>query len=129
MKNLPKIFIVEDDAFFASILKNSIIKNNLLDVQTYRSGEDCLDNLYKNPDIVLLDYQLTEMNGIEVLDRIKSINSLTKVILISSQEKASIVIKSLQNGAFGYLEKNNLILRNLNTFLNMCLNSHNAKIE
>ena len=129
MEKKGKIFIVEDDAFFASILKNSIIKNNLIDVQTYGTGEGCLANLHENPDVILLDYQLIKMNGIEVLKRIKRINSFTRVILISGQEQASIVIKSLQNGAFGYLEKNNQILRNLNTYLGMCLDKCYVKIQ
>ena len=51
MKNLPKIFIVEDDAFFASILKNEILKKSIGDIQTFSNGEDCLDNLYKKADI------------------------------------------------------------------------------
>ncbi|NQX98138.1 MAG: response regulator, partial [Flavobacteriales bacterium] len=69
MKNLPKIFIVEDDAFYATLLKKEITKNRLGSVETYHTGEDFVDNLYKMPDVVLLDHNLGKMNGVEVLKK------------------------------------------------------------
>lgn len=119
MKNLRKIFIVDDDPFYASILKNSIFKKDLGNVEIFSTGKKIIDNLYKCPNIILLDYNLTKMNGIDVLKKIKSVNSNTKVILISSQKKDSVVIDSLKNGAFAYIEKGNNTLKILNTFINM----------
>ena len=124
MKKLPKIFIVEDYPFYASILKNEIIKKKLGEIEIFTTGKKIIDNLYKNPNIVLLDYNLNKMNGIDVLKKIKSVNSNTKVILISSQKKGSVVIDSLKNGAFGYIEKSNNTLKRLNTFINLSVKSY-----
>lgn len=105
MKN-PNIFIVEDDQFFAQMLKIVLGKNNYTNVQHFDSGEACLENLYTNPDLVILDYNLGTMNGIEVLRKIKGINPNIHVIFLSSQEKMNVAINSLKYGAFDYIEKN-----------------------
>ena len=110
MKNLPKIFIVEDDVFYANLLKKEIIKNRLGNVETYHTGEDFIDNLYKNPDVVLLDHNLGNMNGVDVLKKIKSISPKIQVIFLSAQEKMHVAITSLKFGAFDYVEKNNTAL-------------------
>jgi DNA-binding NtrC family response regulator len=106
MKNLSKIFIVEDDAFYASLLKNEIIKNKLGHVESFSTGESFMDNLYKMPDIVLLDHNLGSMEGIDILKKIKSINPNIQVILLSAQDKMRIAITSLKYGAYDYVEKN-----------------------
>ncbi len=96
MKNLPKIFIVEDDAFYASLLTNEIIKNRLGDVESFSSGESFMENLFKMPDIVLLDHNLGSMQGVEILKKIKSINPNIQVILLSAKDKIRIAISSLK---------------------------------
>jgi len=106
MKKLPKIFIVEDNAFYAMLLKNKIFKNKLGKVESFSSGESFMDNLFKMPDIVLLDHNLGSMQGVDILKKIKSINPNIQVILLSGQEKMRVAITSLKYGAYDYVEKN-----------------------
>ncbi len=106
MKKSPKIFIVEDDAFYANLLKNEIVKNRLGKVESFSTGEAFMDNLFKMPDIVLLDHNLGSMEGVDILKKIKSINPNIQVILLSAQEKMRIAITSLKYGAYDYVEKN-----------------------
>ncbi len=117
MKNLPKIFIVEDDVFYASLLKKEIAKNRLGNVETYHTGEDFVDNLYKMPDVVLLDHNLGNMNGIDVLKKIKSISPKIQVIFLSAQEKMHVAITSLKFGAFDYVEKNKTALNRVKALI------------
>lgn len=110
MKKSPKIFIVEDDAFYANLLKNEIVKNRLGEVESFTSGESFLESLFKMPDIVLLDHNLGSMEGVDILKKIKSINPNIQVILLSAQEKMRIAITSLKYGAYDYVEKNDFAL-------------------
>lgn len=110
MKKLPKVFIVEDDAFYASLLENEIVKNSIGKVEVYHSGEKFLDNLFKMPDVVLLDHNLGSMKGIDVLKEIKSISPNIQVIFLSAQEKLQVAITSLKYGAYDYVEKNDSTL-------------------
>ena len=113
MKNLPKIFIVEDDAFYGNILKNEILKNRLGEVEYFSTGEAFMDNLFKIPDIVLLDHNLGSMQGVDILKKIKSINPNIQVIILSAQEKLRVAITSLKYGAYDYVEKNDFALNRI----------------
>jgi DNA-binding NtrC family response regulator len=92
--------------FYASLLKKEIMKDKLGKVEHFSSGETFLENLFKMPDIVLLDYHLGSMDGVDILKQIKSINPNIQVILLSAQEKIKIAISSLKYGAYDYVEKN-----------------------
>ena len=106
MKNLQKIFIVEDDTFYAELLKNEIVKNRLGEVKSFSSGESFMNNLFKMPDIVLLDHNLGSMQGVDILKKIKSLNPNIQVIILSAQDKMKVAITSLKFGAYDYVEKN-----------------------
>jgi|TARA_B110000093_G_scaffold16193_1_gene14977 DNA-binding NtrC family response regulator len=106
MKNLQRIFIVEDDTFYAGLLKNEIVKNRLGEVESYSTGESFMNNLFKMPDIVLLDHNLGSMQGVEILKKIKSLNPNIQVIILSAQDKMKVAITSLKFGAYDYVEKN-----------------------
>ena len=106
MKNLQKIFIVEDDTFYAELLKNEIEKNRLGEVKYFSSGESFMNNLFKMPDIVLLDHNLGSMQGVDILKKIKSLNPNIQVIILSAQVKMKVAITSLKFGAYDYVEKN-----------------------
>jgi DNA-binding NtrC family response regulator len=108
MKLTPKIFIVEDDLFCATVLEKDLNKDNLGKVETFNSGEDFLKNIHKSPEIVILDYNLGSMLGIDVLKKIKATNENTKVILFSSYGSMKTVVECFRHGASNYIEKNNL---------------------
>ncbi len=101
----PKIFIVEDNPTYLNLLNLSLHENNYDDTEMYSSGEECLSNLHKDPDIVILDYQLGGMNGLDVLNTIKKVNPKIQVIFLSAQETLEVAIKSLKLKAYDYIIK------------------------
>lgn len=102
----PSIFIVEDDSFYGEIIKNELEQNDYTQIELHTSGEDCINNLYKMPNIVLLDYQLEgTYNGIEVLKKIKAFNPDIQVIMLSGQDQLEIAVNCLKYGAFDYVVK------------------------
>tara|TARA_B110001450_G_scaffold85332_1_gene81222 strand:- start:1934 stop:2404 length:471 start_codon:yes stop_codon:yes gene_type:complete len=117
MKNLQRIFIVEDDIFYAGLLKNEIIKNRLGEVESFSSGESFMNNLFKMPDIVLLDHNLGSMQGVDILKNIKSLNPNIQVIILSAQVKMRVAITSLKFGAYDYVEKNDFAFDRIKTLI------------
>ena len=101
-----KIFIVEDDKFYANLVRETLKKANYDKVIVFDNGDAFLDSLYRAPDVVILDYMLDRTNGIDLLRKIKSVNPDIQVIFLSGQEDLKIAINSLKYGAFDYLEKN-----------------------
>lgn len=118
-KTNPLIFIVEDDVLYQEMLKNELHQNQYDNIEVYTGGTECIGNLHKVPDIVMLDYNLNEnMNGIQVLKKIKKSNSHTQVIMFSAQERLEVVINSIKYGAYDYIIKNDVAIRRLSQMVN-----------
>ena len=103
----PLVFIVDDDKMYREIIKNGLEGNNFRGMETFSNGQQCLDQLYRMPDIVLLDYDLgAELNGVEVLKKIKAFNPDIQVILLSGQDKLEVAVNSMKYGSYDYVIKN-----------------------
>jgi len=62
----------------------------------------------QNPDIIFLDYNMDDLNGIDVLKQIKKFNPSIIVLFISGQEDIEIAVNTIQHGALDYIVKSSL---------------------
>jgi len=104
------IFLVDDDALFLKHMEIEFAQNTKPKIQTFATGELCIKNLSKNPDIIILEYHLNSidkkaMNGLETLDRIKKVNAHIPVIMLSSQDKIGVAVDCMKHQAFDYIVK------------------------
>ena len=105
-----KLFLVDDDALFLKSLQIEFLNNADFDVDTFVTGELCLEHLSKKPDVIILDYHLDgidakAMNGIETLDQIKALKPDIPVVMLSSQDKIEVAINCMHHKAFDYVVK------------------------
>ncbi len=100
-----KIFVVEDDPWYADILEYQLSLNPDYEVEKYYTAKECLKNLYKKPSLITLDFSLPDMDGNEVLSSIKKADPDLPVIIVSGQENIKTVVGLLKNGAFDYIVK------------------------
>lgn len=115
-----QVFVVEDNDWYNQLLVHNLTLNPDYQVHSFQKGKDCLNHLDKRPDVVTLDYRLPDMNGIEVLRRIKNVNPEIEVIMISEQADINVVVDLLKEGAYDYIVKSNDIReRLLNTVQNI----------
>jgi len=111
MKNEKlKLFLVDDDALFLKALEIEFLHQTDFTVETFATGELCLENLSHKPDVIILDYHLNgiekdAMNGIETLDKIKAINPDIPVVMLSAQDKIDVAISCMHHKAFDYVVK------------------------
>jgi two-component system OmpR family response regulator len=108
-KNI-KLFLVDDDALFLKALEIQFLNNANFEIETFPTGELCIENLYKNPDIIILDYHLDgidkkAMNGLKTLDEIKIYSIDIPVIMLSSQDKIEVAVSCMHHKAFDYVVK------------------------
>jgi two-component system OmpR family response regulator len=110
-----KIYIVEDNPLYSAVLEQNLLSNGFTDVRRFDDGEACLAQMTKNPDVVLLDYQLGahKMNGIEIFKEIKRKSRDSKVVLLSNQDEVRIAVESLRLGAFDYIIKGKYAMDNI----------------
>jgi DNA-binding NarL/FixJ family response regulator len=106
---LPKkpkhIFIVEDNQIYSMMLDYILSKDSIYEFVSFRSGEECLENLYMNPDIIILDYGLPGMNGYETLLEIKKRNPEIHVVILSHYDDEQLKKKFLNAGADDFILK------------------------
>ncbi len=105
MKTLYKIFVVEDDVWYSKYLNHQLSLNPEYEVKVFNNAKDFLAAMHELPDIITLDYNLPDMNGSEILKKIKSISPDTNVIIISGQEDIQTAINLLKDGAYDYITK------------------------
>src|SRR6185295_4067013 len=111
------IFIVDDDPFYSSLLEQLSAPFSDSPITLISSGADCIKALPLEPDLILLDYSMEGMNGIEVLRHIKRNYPAIEVVFVSSQEEVNVAVSSLKLGAADYLIKNDDVARNLEEIL------------
>ena len=117
--NIIEILLVEDNPDDAELALSSLKKNNLANnVYVVEDGEEALNfvfaegkysgrNIEEKPKLILLDLKLPKINGLEVLQKIKSEEStktIPVVVLTSSREENDI-IRSYKTGANSYIVK------------------------
>ncbi len=100
-----KVYILEDDAWYGSMLEHYLSLNPEYEVKRFESPRDFFACLHETPDVVTLDYSLPDCDGTEVLKKIKEHNPDIRVIIISGQEDVATAINLLKNGAFDYIVK------------------------
>lgn len=105
-----KLFLVDDDAFYLKSLEIDFLEHADFSIETYSSGELCIENLSHCPDIIVLDYYMDSidknaMNGLETLDKIKASNPNIPVVMLSSQDKIDVAIECMHHQAFDYVVK------------------------
>ena len=109
-ENKIKLFLVDDDALFLKSLEIEFLQHADFAVETFATGELCMQNLSNNPDVIILDYHLdgidkNAMNGMETLDKIKTFNQDIPVVMLSSQDKIDVAINCMHHKAFDYVVK------------------------
>jgi len=109
-ENTIKLFLVDDDAVFLKALEIQFSELADFEIETYPTGELCLQNLIKKPDVIVLDYHLNgvvenAINGIETLNKIKQLHPEIPVIMLSSQDRIDVAISCMHHKAFDYVVK------------------------
>jgi two-component system, OmpR family, response regulator len=112
MKNGEKIklFLVDDDALFLKSLEIEFLEHADFSIETFATGELCIENLSHNPDVIILDYLLdviekNAMNGIETLDKIRAFNPDIPVVMLSAQDKIEVAVNCMHHKAYDYVVK------------------------
>jgi DNA-binding NtrC family response regulator len=117
-QNQFKFFIVDDDIFCANLYEQHLTNMNYNDITYFSNGNDCLNNLHLNPEIIFLDHNMEDMTGFEVLKKIKRYNPNIYVVMISGQENIKTAVDALKYGAFDYIIKDTNVCEKINLIIN-----------
>jgi CheY-like chemotaxis protein/predicted transcriptional regulator len=99
-----KLLIVDDEAQFRATTKK-ILDRRGFDTILAGSGEEAIEMLESNPDVVVLDIKMPGMDGHETLKEIKNRSPKTPVIMLTGHGDMPSAKQALKGGAFDYLSK------------------------
>jgi len=99
-----KLLIIDDEAELVSTLTERLNLRGY-DAHGVTNFIDGIKLLNETPDVVILDIGLQDMDGMEILKKIKEINPTIQVIMMSGYGDAERINKSLMHGAYDYLIK------------------------
>ncbi|MBK8807277.1 MAG: sigma-54-dependent Fis family transcriptional regulator [Bacteroidales bacterium] len=100
-----RIFIVEDDPWYGQVLKHHLGLNPDYELELFSNSKDLLNNLYKSPDLICMDFGLPDISGDKLLKELKSRNKSVPIIVISGQEEINVAVSLLKAGARDYIIK------------------------
>ncbi|MFC2062301.1 response regulator [Elusimicrobiota bacterium] len=126
-----KVLLVEDNPDHRELIKKHIVSSEKkYSIEETYSGKQCLKKLAeKNYNVILLDYSLPRMNGLEVLDTINEQGFDIPVIIITGLGDEKIAVEAMKKGAYDYITKSDGYLTTLPHILKNTLERHSLKIE
>jgi DNA-binding response OmpR family regulator len=108
-----KVFLVEDDEEYAEFIKKSLRKK--YQIYSFITAEECLVTLKSiSPDVLILDYQLPGMSGIDLYEQVKDqLSSEVKVIMMSAIDDGNLVLDFIKKGVRDYVVKDEKVINTL----------------
>ena len=100
-----KIYVVDDDRHYARMLSFRLEKNVDHDVHVFSRGEEMLEQLSGEPDMILLDIMMPGIGGMETLRQLKEGHPEIPVVMISAQGVIDVAVEAMQAGAYDYIAK------------------------
>ena len=127
-----RLFLVDDDELYLKLLEIEFMENADFIVETFATGELCINNLPHKPDVIILDYHLdgidkNAMNGIKTLDKIKAFNPDIPVVMLSCQDKIDVAVNCMHHKASDYIVKSETAFIRLQQTMTSIF--HTQKIE
>lgn len=103
-----KIAITDDHPLLLEGLKNILSQDQSLQIMgCYQDAKSLNDGLHENPiDVLLLDINLADSNGIDLLKPLKKDYPEMQIIILSVHNEYAVINTALQEGALGYIQKN-----------------------
>jgi PAS domain S-box-containing protein len=126
-----RVLLVEDDPDQAEIVRRALRRHEPpFEVTVVGDGAAALDAVALRPySIVLLDYSLPRMNGLEVLGRIRERSIQVPVVMVTGQGDERIAVDAIKAGALDYVIKTQGYLTTLPTVLHKALRQHAMAFE
>jgi two-component system chemotaxis response regulator CheY len=100
------ILIVDDAAFMRMMIKDVLSKNGFEICGEAENGAKAIEKFKEvNPDLVIMDITMPEVDGIQAVKEIKKMNGAAKVIMCSAMGQQAMVIEAIQAGAKDFIVK------------------------
>ena len=100
-----RILIVDDEEMICVLLAQRLFKEGYI-CATANNGKEALNHFYKDDlSLIITDIKMPEMDGLELLKNVKTINSKMMVIIMTAYAEVDLVVEAMRLGANDFLIK------------------------
>ena len=107
---VPSIFIVDDDVIFVELLKRKLLLKGQKNIIICNNAETFINSITNTTNLVFLDYNIGNTNGIKILQKINKQIPLCRIIMLSSHDEQEIIDQALELGVEKYIIKGNILM-------------------
>lgn len=103
-----KVLIVEDQVDFRNMLRNMLMEigvNQIFEAPDGRAALDFMDSAFDFVDMVICDWNMPRMSGVEFLRQLRSVNPELPFLMITGRGDMQSVIEAKGSGVTGYIRK------------------------
>jgi two-component system nitrate/nitrite response regulator NarL len=101
-----KVQLIDDHTLFRLGLKNLLERSGIEVIAAASTGQEGLDMVHDaNPDVILLDMRMPDMDGLAVLKQLRAAGVTAPITMLTTSDDEKDLVETLRNGAQGYLLK------------------------
>lgn len=110
------VLLVDDEGFFISLIASQLQDEYGYKVDTAFTGREAVDKIAKAKrayDVILLDYMMPEMSGLNVLQWMHEQKNETPVVMLTAAGSENVAVEAMKMGAYDYLRKEHIDVQRL----------------
>ena len=126
------LLLVDDDEFFAKVIANQLREEYGHEVVVADNGREARKQVEladRNFDMILTDYDMPEMNGLELLRWLHFAGNETPVVMLTAAGSEVVAVEAMKLGAYDYIRKEQLDLQHLGVMINATHERHQFRIS
>lgn len=125
------ILLVDDDDFFAEVIARQLeeeLNHKVTIASDGRQAEKIIASGKEHFDVILTDYEMPNVNGLELLNWLKEHNSEIPVVMLTAAGSETIAVEAMKAGAYDYVRKEQLDLHHLGILIDATHERHELRI-
>ncbi len=105
-----KVFVIEDNRTESMLLRLALSEVADLEIKTFATANTMLKEIAQQPHIAIIDLNLPDMNGLELIRKIKVESPNTRMVVVSAQRDMDVLAQVQEEGVYNYLVKSEACL-------------------
>ncbi len=108
-----KVFLIEDNPTEGFLLRLALSNIKNLEMAHFKTGAELMEKIDEAPSVAIVDLNLPDINGLDLVKEIKKKSEKTKIIVVSAQRDVGVIATVQAEGTPYYLVKSDSVLKNL----------------